>query len=439
MADPTLNTGTSVVDYLKSTGAASDFASRSALATKYGITGYTGSADQNTLLLTKVQGATKVAPPAGSTVTSPQSATDVKDMTGANSYINSQQDSDFADASTTGDPTTRTSVQNYNDLYDSITKSLTANLPEKPTTPNSAQQYSDLRSSYGVTDLESQLTDLNSQASDLQAASAARTQAEKDKPVAMNVISGRISEEENQDNIRLTAINNSIKTVTSQLQTKYNVIDNIMKYSGQDYANAVDSYNTQFTQNLNLMNTVKGIVDTQKSDAETAADDARANLQIIYNNFNSGTADPSTVSDTEKANITKLELQAGLPQGFYSSITSKNPKSDILSTTTREAGGQKYADVILRNSDGSLSTKSILLGASTSSDSTSQTQQLQDARAKLAPQIQAVKGADGYISPDDYIAFRDAWSQTGLSNEDFDKAFKSYANPESYQKLGLTF
>ncbi len=44
-------TGTSIVDYLNSTGKASDYASRSALAAKNGITGYTGSAQQNTQLL----------------------------------------------------------------------------------------------------------------------------------------------------------------------------------------------------------------------------------------------------------------------------------------------------------------------------------------------------------------------------------------------------
>lgn len=44
-------TGTSIVDYLKSTGAKSDFASRTVLATKSGIKNYTGTTTQNTQLL----------------------------------------------------------------------------------------------------------------------------------------------------------------------------------------------------------------------------------------------------------------------------------------------------------------------------------------------------------------------------------------------------
>jgi hypothetical protein len=51
MASKPLNTGTSIVDYLKSSGQKSDYDSRSALATKYGIKNYTGSAEQNTQLL----------------------------------------------------------------------------------------------------------------------------------------------------------------------------------------------------------------------------------------------------------------------------------------------------------------------------------------------------------------------------------------------------
>ena len=44
-------TGSSIVDYLNSSGQASDYASRAAQAAKLGITGYTGSAAQNTQML----------------------------------------------------------------------------------------------------------------------------------------------------------------------------------------------------------------------------------------------------------------------------------------------------------------------------------------------------------------------------------------------------
>jgi hypothetical protein len=46
----------SIVDYLKSQGVMSDFDSRKHIATKYGITDYTGTAEQNIYLLGLLHG-----------------------------------------------------------------------------------------------------------------------------------------------------------------------------------------------------------------------------------------------------------------------------------------------------------------------------------------------------------------------------------------------
>lgn len=56
MATPNLNTQTSVVDFLKSQGQASDFNTRGTLANQFGIDNYKGTADQNMQLMTKLQG-----------------------------------------------------------------------------------------------------------------------------------------------------------------------------------------------------------------------------------------------------------------------------------------------------------------------------------------------------------------------------------------------
>lgn len=283
------------------------------------------------------------------------------DANNLNDKINSGNNIDTS----IGDPETRKSAKTYDEIYKDITTSLNKDLPDKPEPVDYAQQFLDLKNKYGINDLETSLTDLQTQARDIQAISAERTRAEKGKAVPMNVIAGRVSEEEAQDNIRLQAVNDSIKTVTSQLQTKYNVVENLMKFTGQTYDDSVQAYNDKFTQNMNMMNMAKGITDDQKSDVETLSDNARANLQIIYNNITAGGADLTTIDPATKANITKLEVQAGLPSGFYTTLTQKNPKADILSTTTRESNGTKYADVIMKNEDGSFSTKSIVLGTST--------------------------------------------------------------------------
>lgn len=63
VSTPSPYTGPSVVDYLNTTGQASDFASRAVLAKNAGITGYTGTAEQNTQLLNTLRLNTKSAIP----------------------------------------------------------------------------------------------------------------------------------------------------------------------------------------------------------------------------------------------------------------------------------------------------------------------------------------------------------------------------------------
>lgn len=51
------------------------------------------------------------------------------------------------------------------------------------------------------------------------------------------------------------------------------------------------------------------------------------------------------------------------------------------------------------------------------------------ANQKVAPQLESVKGVDGYISPSDYRKARNAYVASGLNSSDFDEAFSIYANP----------
>lgn len=381
-------------------------------------------------------GATKAA-------TVPTSPTEVKDLKTADSYINAGQSTDFNNASKATEPPIRTSASNYQDLYDSISKSLTSDLPTKPKAPSLVDTYTNLRSTYGITDMETNLNDLRKQARDIQALNQVQFDAETGKPVAMNVIEGRVSEEQKQNNQKLKSINDSISTITDSLTQKYGVIDSLIKYTGMDYENATNEYDKKFTQNLSLMNTVKGIVDTEQSREDQRKDDARANLQIIYNNLNTGGASVSTLSPDEKTTITKLELQAGLPQGFYSSIVSKNPKSDILSTTTRDANGTKYADVILRNADGSLSTKTITLGNVSSSNAGDKKSETFSVINKIiaqnvTPDKKPYIDTDGYFTPEGFKLLVNNAVEDGINRGDFLAQYGSYLDPENAGAYGLT-
>lgn len=437
----------SLTDFLKSGGKDTSLTSRASLAVTNGLVktpqeyislaSKGQNADINTKLLGILRGAKTETPTTG--ITSPLAVTDNND---ANAFINGDQKKDFDIATTkTGDePPIKASTKSYEDMFSNL-KSTISPTTKAPETPNFLDTFKTYRDSYGVTDLETSLTELKKSAQAIKDLNTAQKFNEEGKPVAMNVIEGRMSEEAKQNQVKLDAINREIENTSSQLETKYNVINNLMTYAKLDYTNAVDKYDSDFSQNLQLFNTVKGIVESEKSDTERMEDNARANLQIIYNNISSGGSDINAITPDEKANITKLEVQAGLPVGFYKSLQVKNPKSDILSTTTRESGGLKYADVIMKNADGTLSVKSISLGASKSGSGDNDltaSEDLKLAYSKVAPQLQSRRGDDGYVAPEDYRRARDAWA-VNLPVESFDKQFKQYANPESYTLLGISF
>lgn len=327
----------------------------------------------------------------------------VGSATDANNFINSGQKTDFdAATATNGDnPPVKDSTASYEDMFNKLKRDLAPSTPA-PAPLNQADTYNNLRATSGINDLESQLTDLKSQAKAITDVNTNQTLDEQGKPVAMNVIDGRISEEERQANERLTPINEQIQNISDQLTTKYNVVNNLMTYGKQDYDSAVASYDKQFSDNIALMSAVKTLGATDN----TAVDNARANLQIIYNNLGSGATDATSLSPDEKANITKLETQAGLPVGFYSSIAAKNADGTILSTTTRDDGGTKYADVITKGADGKISVQSYAVGSATTKTSTSKNQANDVASAVLDFEKQIKDKGWAGANPDAYDSYK---------------------------------
>jgi hypothetical protein len=71
-----------------------------------------------------------------------------------------------------------------------------------------------------------------------------------------------------------------------------------------------------------------------------------------------------SLSPDQRRSINEMEMQAGLPTGFFEALPAIAPEGKILSTTTRDAGGMKYADVLTRDTTGALSVQSVPLGPS---------------------------------------------------------------------------
>lgn len=286
--------------------------------------------------------------------------TNVSDINAANNAINAGQEQDQASYAQKDEPTVRGGTSTDLTIpsptttpgvdLNAVLNSL-FNPVNQPKPTSLVDTYGSLKTKEGVTNLETQLNDLTTQQSDILAQRDARIASEKSKPVDLSLAAGRISEVEQQENTRLTAIQNQITSVQNQLKQKTDAIDTIMKYTQQDYQNASDAYEKQFSNNIQAINLVRGIQQDQKSDQQKAEDDARANLQIIYNSIQSGGTSTDKLSATEKLRISKLELQAGLPSGFFETLQNKNPKGDVVSTFNTEENGKSYVGVMMRDGD----------------------------------------------------------------------------------------
>lgn len=290
----------------------------------------------------------------------------------ATSIINANQDADIANTPSKDDAPSKsqTRTSRYSTAFSDISEIINP-AGSRPETPNFSDLYNKTRKDLNIDDLENYVNDLQTEEEQIYADLRARRTAERDKTVATNVIEGRIGQAERQEAERIDYITRQKNSAVRQLQSANATIENIINFTKLDYETARNSYNDQFSQQMSLFNTVKGIVDSEITDEERDADRARANLNIIYSSIREGEVDTKSLTPEMQYTINKMELSAGLPTGFYENIKNQNPNGKILSTTTRTSGNAKYADVLMRNDDGSISVKSVYLGADASGSGSS--------------------------------------------------------------------
>lgn len=365
----------------------------------------------------------------------------------ATSIINQNQDADIAEAPRADDvPTKEGTTRNkrYSTAFSELSELFGGG--NKIEAPNFESLYNKERKNLGIDDLEGYVNDLQSEEEAIFADLRQRRTAERDKPVAMNVIEGRIGEAERQESERIDYIQRQKAIAVRQLQSANATIENIINFKKLDYDTARNEYNDKFSQQMSLFNAAKGVVDSEMSDEERVATASRANLNIIYGAITEGTIDGATITPDMQYKINQMELSAGLPTGFYEKLQNQNPGGKILTSSGRTFGGAKYVDVVYQNKDGSLTTKSVYLGASSEGSGSGSDAKLTEAelsraaQSEMADLLNQKADEDGYVSPGDYTYARRVWVNQGLSGESFDKAFSStYADKdnENFRDYGI--
>lgn len=353
----------SIIDFLDSVGEASDFNSRSKLARDTGISNYTGTAEQNTRLLgllrqqsgggTSGSTATKEAGTQGG-VKTPQD-----EIANYNSLANSDQDTDLSVISET--------VGGAVDISDSakIVKALVTSFDQKAKeeTSSIAEQFATKRGELGVGELETKLADVDQKIARLDADFSSTLEDEDNRRVSVLQINKRQSDIETRYNRAKRDLQVERNGVVNELNQKYGVLDTMVKIAGMDIDNAQQEWQSQFTNAINLTNLITGIDDRAKSAEEKKTDNARANLQIMYNTIQSGGVSYDKLDAGTKLDIKNMEIQAGFPSGFtkFLSETIDDPVVSFLSPFTDDQGN-RIQPVGTKNANGSFTIKNVKLG-----------------------------------------------------------------------------
>lgn len=307
-------------------------------------------------------------------------------------FLNATQEAEFVKQNSLTNPYFAEELQTPDQIEANVRTQLETDTPI-PTAPNFEETYSNLRQEFGLSDIEANIAELKKSKMGLEAVTRQRTQYEEGRQVSMGVIAGRISETERQAREDMDFIDRQISYQTEQVQAGYNIINTVMNLKKMDFDTSMELYNTEFNKNKTIYEAVraeqKDTRDFKQRLIERAEDNAKTNLQTYANLIMKGNMRYADLSQDQKLEIAKLEVQSGFGIGFMSKL-HMSPQDSIISTSQRvDPSGNKYVDTIIRNEDGSTRVESTLVGKeyvasmySSSSSASSAASKAADAAAK---------------------------------------------------------
>lgn len=277
-------------------------------------------------------------------------------QTDLSGYINGTQAQDQQSRAGLEEPDTRSSTDKS---IDTLVQSLAGLKP--PKAYSAEKTFEDLRDEYGIERLEEDLTTLQDEERELSAYKRQRVNAQLDKPVTLGVIEGRVGEVERQENERIDSVQREIAYKSSQLETKYNVINTVMSLRQTDYQNAYQEYTTKFSQAVSMINVLEARAGREEAREDRQRQNARADLQILWTAAQERGLTFDALPDTQKMLMAKLDAEAQLPVGFSQFITQNLPKNQEILSSVQSADGSSVS-LIMRDKAGNITTQVVKTG-----------------------------------------------------------------------------
>ena len=399
----TLNTQTSVVDFLKSGGKDSSFGARKNLAISQGVVKnaaeYTGSASQNTALLRSLQS----AKPAPATT---EKSSEITTLDQADQFINKDN------TESENLPEVRTSFQKSQDFYKNIESLVTKDLGDAPDAPSFTEIYNRQRESFGLDTIEQNITEYTAEKRDIEARLRQRTQAEEGKTVPLNVIAGRVDETTRQERENLDFVEREIAYNTDRASSAYSAIDTIINLTDKDFNAANSVYSDEFDRRKSMYSIAEGLEQTEYDRDRDAQEDARANGEIIVNTAIMAGTPYEDLDSATQLSLQKMGMQSGLGQNIFEDMISAGAIAkgeEILTTVTAE--DKNSVTVVYK--DGTTDVITTRGGAKPSTKLT--TEQKQEAASQEFDL--AIEYANGYAGTDDELK-RDLLRDSDLTATD---------------------
>ena len=310
-----------------------------------------------------------------------------------------------------------------------------------PEPPKLTDLYTQLSESTGLNNITERLTALKNERATVEDRLRSRMSYIEGQQVSMDVIGGQTSEVQRQEQQNLQYINSAIQVTVEEQQGALSYIQTYVTLTGQDYQNALNHYTTVFDTKMKaiqMINDAKQVEWSQEMEIiKWEQGVASAQLSMYADMIAAGTMFLGNMSDEQKIEIGRLEVQAGLPLGFLSKVQI-DPSKRIQSISQRQGSdGYMYSDVVkIDPQTGALTVDSIKLGkfyvaprsAPSVSYSDKKAMTLDANASKIEKGLSASTGSDGKVSPSTYRSAKSAWVQDGGSSEDFDNRFGNYVN-----------
>ena len=295
-----------------------------------------------------------------------------------------------------------------------------------------AKMYGGYREEQGVSELEQFVTDISAQEEDLYAGFRQQRTTERGKPVALNVIEGRIGEEERAYLERADYLGRQKKRAVDELNTKYSLINQLMSFERMTYEDTVERYESEFNRNIQMYDIIRGEERDALSDYELSIDRAKANLTVFANAVTAGNISWDDMDDNQKVLVSKLEAQSGMPLGFISNL--KMSPSDRLA-----AFNEKTGEALMFGKDGGFEMRQTgMTPTPTAEKEPSETELSRQAYEEMSSWLSSQANDYGHVTGDVYTYARNKWVANGGDIDEFDRQFRGYRDPYSLGQYGLT-